>query len=231
MKGIIGMLALAADEEQPLIVELWHYFYDTYISPSEYYENLNLSSGDLFSIRIVILGLCIGLALAAFGAVFNKRVLGGVVRRLLEKQALSPGSALTLAELGYAGNPFIHLAVKRSISLRRVVKCREELEYDAEQTKKREEYDKKRAENKKMPRFKETEYKINLYEDTFFIPEEMKYTADVKFEKKGTTWLGAIVFAVIMLVVFVVLMVALPYFLNLINDFAGSFDTAPDNIL
>lgn len=226
-----GILAVTADAEQPLIVELWGYFYDTYLTPDVYYENLNLTSNELFSIMIFIFGLCVGLSLASFGAVFNKRVLGGVVRRLLEKQALSPESALTLDELGYPNSLLVNFAVKKSTSLRRVVKCREELEFDAEQARKREEHDKKRADDKKLPRFKEAAYKINVYEDKFYIPEDMKYTADVKFEKKGTTWLGAVIFTVIMMVVFVVLVVFLPQILELVNDVAGIFDTSPDNIL
>lgn len=232
MKGIIGILTVTAEEEQPLIVELWHYFYDTYFNPSEYYENLDLTSSDVFSIRIIILGLCIGIVLALFGAVFNKRVLGDVVRRLLKKEALSPESALTLEELGYENKPLIRLAVKKSTSLRRVVKCREELEYDADQEKKRKEYEQKRAENNKLGRFKEIPYKMNTYADAFFIPEDMKYMADIKFEKKGTTWLGAVVFSIMTVVAFVVIIVALPSILSLINDFAGSFaSSTPDNIV
>ena len=72
---------------------------------------------------------------------------------------------------------------------------------------------------------------MNTYADSFFIPEKMKYTADIKFEKKGSTWLGAIIFAVIMLVVFIVAMVALPYLLNLLNDMVGGFSSTPDNIV
>ena len=85
MRSLIGIFAVKA-EEQSLFSELWEYFYNTYIDPSEYYENLNITSSDLLFIRLLILGLCVGLSLAAFGAVFNKRVLGGIVRKILKAE-------------------------------------------------------------------------------------------------------------------------------------------------
>lgn len=212
----------ATAEEQPLIKELWQYFYDTYLNPSEYYEYLNLYSNDVVRIRIIIFGICMGLMLAAFGAVFNKRVLGDIVRKILKAEAFSPDSALTLEELGLVKKPIARFAVRKSTSLRRVVKCREEQEFEAESQKKREEYANAREKGQKKPKYKEVPYKMNVYADAYYIPEEMKYTADVKFEKKGTTWLGAIIFAFIMLFVFVALMVALPSIFELLNDFVGS---------
>lgn len=56
----------------------------------------------------------------------------------------------------------------------------------------------------------------------FYIPEDMKYTADIKFEKKGTTLLGAILFVVIMAIAFVVLIVSLPGIFTVLDDFVGS---------
>ena len=63
------------------------------------------------------------------------------------------------------------------------------------------------------------------------IPEDMKYTSDIKFEKKGNSWAGAIIFSLIMVVVFVAILVALPHIFELLNDLAGSIDTTPDNII
>ncbi len=223
--SIIGMLTVTADGEQSFIKELWSLFYETCLKPSEYYENLNLNSNDLFSIRIIILGLCIGFCAAGFAAVFNKRVLGGAARKLIEKQAFSSESALTLEELGYADNFIIRHALRKSTNLRRVVKCREELEFESEQQKKRSEYEEMRLKNKKAPKFKETSYKINIYEDSFFIPEKLKYTAESKFDKKGSTWFGAVIFTVIMVFVFIAVTAALPYILSLIDGFAGSLDS------
>ena len=227
---MLGMLATTASEYQPLAEELWRYFYDTYLNPSEYYGNLNLTSADLWTIRILIFGLCVGLSLAAFAAAFNKRVLGDIVRKIIAKQAFSPETAVTLEELGIEGKPIAHFAIKRSTSLRRVVKCCEEEMFEADQDKREREHKENRKKDKSLPAFKRLKYKINPYSDTLYIPEKDRYMADVKFEKKGTTWVGACVFSVVMAVVFVGLMVALPQILSLLNEFAGAFGDSPDNI-
>ena len=227
---MLGMLSTTASESQPLAEELWQYFYDTYLDPYEYYEYLNLTSADLWTIRILIFGLCVGLSLAAFAAAFNKRVLGDIVRKILAKQAFSPETAVTLEELGLEGKPIAHFAIKKSTSLRRVVKCCEEESFEAEQDKREREYKENRKKDKSLPKFKPSKYKINPYADTLYIPEKDRYMADVKFEKRGTTWIGACVFSIVMAVVFVGLMVALPQILSLMNEFAGAFGNSPNNI-
>ena len=224
MKNLFFALSKTTAEEleMPLWKELWYYFYDTYINPSVYYENLGADSRTMMSVRLMILGLFIGISIAAFAAVFNKRVLGNIVRRLLKAEALSPDRALTLTELGYGGGGMIALAVKKSTSLRRVVKCREEMEYDQKLEEKRKEYAERKKNGEKPPKFKEISYRINTFTDAFYIPENMKYMADVKFEKKGTTWLGAILTVVVLTVLFVALMIALPSIFELLDDIAGS---------
>lgn len=212
--------------EKPSWASIWQAFYDTYWNPEEYYEHIDVGSNSFLSVRLVLLGLCIGLCLAAFGAVFNKRVLGNIVRKILSVEAFSPESAKTLDELGYGDSFFVHYAVRKSTNIRRVVKCREEQEFIAEQNKKRAEHNERRATDKSLRAFKESSYKIDTFTDVFYIPEELRYTAEFKFEKKGTTWLGAILFTVIMAIVFVVALIFLPQILSLINDVVGNIKGA-----
>lgn len=233
MKDLLfSALSVAETEselEMPLWKELWQYFYNTYINPAEYYENLGADSSTMLSVRLIIFGLFVGVSLATFASVFNKRVLGDVVRRLIAEEALSPDKALTLDELGYGSNPLIGLAVKKSTSLRRVVKCREEVAYDMETERKRREYEERRKGGEKLPKFKDTVYRIDTHTDAFYIPEDMKYMADVKFEKKGTTWLGACLTVVVMAVVFVAVMIALPHIFELLDSFAAGFEPSGNN--
>lgn len=224
-----ALLNVGTANDTPLLKKLWQYFYDTYFNSAEVYENLNMEAGDILSVRLIILGLCIGIAISGFAMVFNKRVLGAFVRKLLKDECLSSESAKTLDELGYSDKMLIHWAVKKSTSLRRVVKCREQEQFNTELKQKREEYQQKKAEDSSLPSFKDTEYKIDSSSDRFFIPEELKYTADIKFDKKGTSWFGAIMLVFIMAIAFVAMSIALPYVLELINDAAGMFDTTPSN--
>ena len=210
----------ALPEELSFFEAIWNFLYTTYVNPPEYYEYLNLGAGGLTTVRIVIIGIFIGLILSLFASVFNKRVLGGVVRSIIKKEAFSPEKALNLEELGFESNALIRLAVRKSTTLRRVVRCREEEEFIAEQNARREEYRQKRLENKNLPRFKEQSYKINPYADTFYIPEEIRYMADVKFEKKGNTWASAILCSVLLAVGMFAVLGGLPSILNLLDSIA-----------
>ncbi len=198
-----GALAVGT-QEQPLWKEILALLYDAYFGPTQTYEHLSMGTGSLLSVRLIILGICLGLAVGGFVAVFNKRVLGGFVRRLLKAECLSAQTGKSLPELDYADKLTIRRAVRTNVSLRRVVRCREEEEFEAEWG----------SGGKKA-------FRVNPDAHHFYIPEEMKYMADVKFEAQGTTWRGAIVFAIMMVIVALVLLAILPYVLSLLNDFVG----------
>lgn len=189
-----------------------------------YYPNLNMDTDSLIFVKNIILGIFIGLCIASFGAVYNKRVLGKFVRKLLKEECLSTESAKTLGELGVIQNYAIRNAVRKSVSLRRVVRCKEEEEFLAEQEKQRLEFENATNGDKKAS-FKEEKFEIDTANDHFYIPEEMKYMADVKFESRGTTWLGAIFFVVIMAIVFVVLIIFLPDIFQMLDNFVGGFSS------
>ena len=170
------------------------------------YEYLGNAADSMTSLPMIIIGIFIGLAIASFGAVFNKRVLGDFVRKLLREEALSAESAKTLAELNYQRNPVIRSSLRKGVTLRRVVRCREEEEYLAAIETKQTEYEEQRKNDPSLPKFKAEAFRVDPDEHHFYIPEELKYMADVKFEKKGSTWLGAIVFIVVLVIAFVALM-------------------------
>ena len=222
----IRFFALTTPEEDlSFWKKLWNGFRELFIKSDGYYDNINVSYGTLLSVRLVILGLFVGMCIATFVTVFNKRVLGDVVRSLLSKNALSPETALTLEELGYGKNPIIQLSLKYGTSLRRVVKSREEVCYYRDVESKREEYLSRKNDGEKIPKFKEIPYKMDTSADHFYIPEDMKYMADVKFEKSGNSLGGAILIVIGLTVAFFVIMYFLPDILSFINGIAGSFES------
>lgn len=196
-------------------------YYDLYVSFSVEYVNINVYASEMKMICSLILGLCIGIIIAAFLSLFTKRTLGDFVRRVIEREALSPETAKTLDELDYFDKLIIRRAVAKSVSLRRVLRCREEEEFYAEQKIKREEHAKKRAEDRKIGKFKEVEYKIDPDRDHFFIPEDLKYTAEIKFDKKGATLRAAIATSVIVVIAFFAIMLALPEVLEFLDGIAA----------
>ena len=74
--------------ELPLVEELWLYFNEKYLNPVEYYPNLDMGTGTMLSVRLIIIGLFIGLIVACFVSVFTKQVLG-----VIDSKALSTGQA------------------------------------------------------------------------------------------------------------------------------------------
>lgn len=210
-KVLVSLSSGAA--QVPLHEEIWSYFYDTYLNSEATYENLNI--GGLISIPAIIIGLFVGFSLAAIGAVFNKRIHGRFVKTLLREECLSPESARSLPELNYADKLTVRYAVKRSVNLRRVVRCREEEEHKRSLTQTDEASGKKDAQP----------FKIDPDKHHFYIPEDMKYMADTKFETKGNSWLGAIVCTVLLLVGLVVALMLLPKLLSILNDFVGTLNS------
>ena len=224
---LLSVFASAA-QQTPTLKDFWNDFYTNYVDPHEVYEHLDLGSGSLLSIRMIIIGLFIGIALAGFAAVFNKRVLGALVRRMLAEECLSPESAKTLDELGFGANLFIRFAMRSNgVNLRRVVKCREEELYYEELDKQRKAHEKARETDPSLKKFKEIPYRTDVLEDSFYIPEEMKYVAELKFESKGTSWLGIIVLMLVSIIMLVAVLIALPEILGLIDDFLAGFSEKP----
>ncbi|MBQ2716675.1 MAG: hypothetical protein IJF21_07735 [Clostridia bacterium] len=196
-------------------------YYDLYVAFSVEYTNINVYATELKMILSFIIGIGVGIIIAAFMSLFTKRTLGDFVRRVIERDALSPESAKTLDELDYFDRLIIRRAVAKSVSLRRVLKCREEEEFYAEQKLKREEHEKKRAEDRSIGRFKETEYKVDADKDSFFIPEDLKYMAEIKFDKKGATLRAAIATSLITLIACIAIILALPELLEFLDGLAA----------
>ena len=214
----------AAVQQAPTLKDFWDEFYTTYIDPHEVYEHINLGSGSIISIRMIIIGLFIGIAISGFAAVFNKRVLGAFVRCLLKNECLSPDNAKTLDELGFGANIFIRYALRSNgVNLRRVVKCREEELYYEELQKRREAHEEARKNDPSLEEFKEIPYRTDVLADSFYIPEEEKYIADMKFAEKGTSWLGIIVLFIVSVIMLVGVLIALPEILSLVDDFLAGF--------
>ena len=212
-----------AEQELPLWKEIWLYLYNTYFTNERVYENLGMGSGTLISPTLIIVGLFIGLAIAGFGVVYNKKILGGFVRKLLREEIISKEKATTLSEIGYEKKSLIKRAVRTNHALRHIVVCVQEEKYNEEIAKKRDEHEQKRKDDPTLPKFKEIEYKIDSENDRFYIPDDKKYLADIRYDAKGTTWRGAVAFVIISLIVMIAAIIFVPYILELIDELVGTF--------
>ena len=206
--------------------DVWNYLYDAYFNIGDGYTNLGTEQSPLITVGTVVFGIYIGAMIACIVMFYNRQVVGSAVRRMLEKKIHSREEAVTLQELGYTKNFLIRSMFRDSTSLRRVVKCVEEEDFYAEQNASKIEYDKKREEDKKLPKFREEIYRVDIENDHFYIPEDLEITAVTKFQKKGSTWLSMVISIVLLTVAFFALLFFLPWFLGQLD---GAFGTIAGN--
>ena len=206
-----------------MLNNIWDYLYNVYLGVGTNYENLGFEKNPLFSLRLMVLGLFIGIVIACIAAAYHKQVLGGIARKLIAEGCLSAETAKSAKELGYGKNFLAKHALCRSVSLRRVVKCVEENEFYERQNAEEAEYEQRREAEPKLPKYKAKEYLIDIENDRFFIPEELRIRAEVKFEKKGSGWLSSVWGIVILCVAFLIILLALPHIFDAIDGFVGIF--------
>lgn len=219
--SILTNLSNDASAEPSLIKELWDYLSEKYFTLDlGQYDNLGFSgqNGGLINLSWAIVALCLGMVIAAILAVYEKRGLGEFVRKILSEECYTPEAAKTLAELGYLKNAAVRGAL-RSGSLSKVVKCVQKEAYDAEIAKKREEYEQNAQPG--APKFKSFAYRINYETDTFYIPKNESYAADVRYEKRGSGLVSVLIVAgiAVLLAAFIIFM--LPEVLQLLDNFIG----------
>lgn len=248
-------------DEPSLISELYEYFKEKYFTP-EFgdYTHFSIGSGSMLSLQTLLFGLFVGVNLAALLAIFNKRVLGDFVRKLLSEECSSPESAKTLRELGFIKNTAVRGSLRSGVTLRRIVRCVETDEHNRALEEKRREYE--AANNppahpdapvseadddapagektvaaplpganlpnsspKKVrgAAFCEIPFKINFDTAHFYIPKELKYTADIKFEKKGTNWLAFFAVLILSVVMMILIIKLLPELLQMLDNFFNIF--------
>ncbi len=174
------------------------------------YENFSIGVGTGQTIQTLIIAMAIGIVLATGMMAHTRTKLGGFVRLLVREDCLSPDRAKTLSELGLFRNAAIRRELSRGVTLRKVVKCREEEEFVASARQSatpvesepgtadaiaapaeegREEAT--AAPANANPSKKSAEppaYRIDFTTAHFYIPEDLKYRAEVRFRHNGSTW-------------------------------------------
>lgn len=172
--------------------------FDTFFNPETvYYENFNFGSGGVVTLRIVIVGFMVGFCVAAVSTLYEKRLTGSFVKKLLYEECLGQKKAKTLYELGYLKSPAIRSALKHGATLKRWVRCVEEDEFYDSLEQKRKEF----IENNPDTEYIAPVFKRDCDTMHFYIPEDLKYQADVKFETQGVnvvSTIGVIVLSIIM---------------------------------
>ena len=174
---------LAGWYQNSTLGELISYFQETYFSIHfGAYDNFSVTEQAAGIINKIIPALIWGIILAAIATVYCRRIVGDFVRTLIKKEALSPEAGVTLFDAGAFRSTIIRRELCRGAFLRKVVFCREEQEFLAEKG-------------------KDATYKIDFTKDHFYIPEDLKYRAEIRFNQKGSGWLSVVLTVVLVPVI------------------------------
>ena len=189
------------------------------------YQNFTFDAGSRELARNLILAVCIGIVLASLYAAYQRGVVGRVVRALLRAEALSPEKAMTLQELGLAKNPLYAFELSHNRALSTLVRAVESAEpsdhpaAEAEEGKEEKSDAQNAAKGEKTPA-EAAESGVDGEEPPtrFYIPEELKYRAEVRYEAKGNGPVALLIVAAVALGLAFLLPRLVPGFLSILDN-------------
>ncbi len=159
--------------QKSLLKELLDYFTNRYFTVElGAYDNFSISATMGGTVRNLLVALMLGFILACVYMSYTRTVYGSFVKKLIRGEANAPERAQTLMELGYFRSPSIRRELAKGTALRMVVRCREE-----EAAEQAEALDGKKA---------QTPFKIDFTNAHFYVPEDLRHRAEIRFEQKGT---------------------------------------------
>lgn len=213
------MLYLALSNEKSLFQELWEHFERYFTLDMPYFENFRFSQTALNTMSWLIIGITFGIIIASFSTVYNKKYVGDFIRKLQYEECYDAKTAKTLYDLGYMKNPGIRGMIKSGGTLSRWVRCVEEDEFLAAQELKRKEFEELYKDDPKPPKFQEVEFKRDCNTMHFYLPEEKKYAAEIKFDSKGANLGSAFITVILAIALCAFVFYMLPDVIKLIDNF------------
>ena len=150
------------------------------------------------TLDIVVWSIAIGAAIAIILTYYSRTVLGGFVRTLIASGALSADSAMTIAEAGYEKNFFVKKELINSGAFRKIVfEVEDEIMIASE-----------------GHSFSARTKPIDLSTARFYVAEENRVMAEMRYDNKGADIFGVIVSIVIMFVIAYAATLFIPFVLS-----------------
>ena len=185
--------------------ELISYFKETYFTVHfGTYDNFSVTERTAEMVNTIIPALIWGIIIAAIATFYSRLIVGSFVRTLCEKEAFSPQNGVTLFDVGVFRSTVVRRELSKSAFLRKVVFCREEQAFLLEKG-------------------KDATYKIDFTRDHFYIPEDLKDRAEIRYNTKGSTWLHVVLTVVLVPLVVGLLCRFMPNILQAIDSLITFF--------
>ncbi len=180
------------------------------------YDNLGLTELSLGRIRMAVIAAFVAVIIASFVITLNRGVYGVLIERLNGENCHSPETAKTLGELGLGKNSAIRAAISSGSIYKGLVFCRSKDVFDTERIRENLE-----AAADGLPPSVKKRYKYDFSRDRFYVPEKSSFTAEQKFEKKGSRLPMAIFVSVAAAVGLFLALLLLPDILAFLDNFVG----------
>lgn len=195
-QGLTFWEKLLAWYEQSTVYELINYVKDRYFTLEfGVYENFSVANGLGESVRNIIIAFAMALIIVSVMNAYTRQSLGGFVRRLLSEDCLSPDRAKTLSELGYFRSTAIRRALAKGSALRLVVRRADgETDRPSEISAEPQESETAEVESEQEDATvpdtanRPTDTKIDFLTARFYVPEDLKDRAEIRFRVKGSSW-------------------------------------------
>jgi len=180
------------------------------------YDNLGLSGLSLERLRMTVIAAFLAIIIASFVITLNRGVYGTLIARLNAERCHSPESAKTLGELGLMKNSAVRSALRGGSIYKGLVFCPAKDEYDTTAVRANLE-----ARASGSPGAAMKKYRYDFERDRFYIPEDVSFTAERKFEKKGSRLPVAILVSIVTAIGMFIALLLLPDILTFIDNFIG----------
>ena len=194
---------------------IWSWLYGFFTPDLSGYTNFDFGEGTMLDIRVVIFGIFIGVLMAALYIIYIKNVVGAFVRKLLAEGCLSEETAKTAEELGYGKNPLIRSALRGTMTRGTVYSVLPKAEQGSEPA------DGEDKPKDKLPTFAETR---------FYIPEDKKYAAEMRFNARGSGWPTFFVVLVLSIACIFLIFAILPHALNYLDKTISIFSVEGNTV-
>ncbi|MBE6556016.1 MAG: hypothetical protein E7663_07330 [Ruminococcaceae bacterium] len=194
------------------------------------YEHFRFTESAAKTTVTVVFGFCIGIILASLLVCYQRNLPGAFVRALLRQGALSKESAKSAEELGFLKSVLIKAELRFGSMLKKVVVIVHADGSSVLDSEPSEPADKNGGEHRDKAADKREEdeqtlpsipmQKMTAAEYTacrFYIPEALKYRAEVRYEREGNGPLQVVITSVLAIALGVLILRLLPFFLSVID--------------
>lgn len=156
---------------------------------------------NLSGLNLIIWCMYIGIVLATLYSYYQKQIIGGFVTKLRQAGANSPENAKSLEELGYLHHAAIRRELSKPAPLRKMV-------WEVEDN---------HQEGEDGVIFCSRETRLDLNTGRFYVPEEKRIEAEMRYEVKGNDLFAVIMSIVVFFALAVLACAFLPTLMDLIE--------------